>query len=205
MMKEFDKLIAVAQGIRNEAIKEYEEEIEELKNEISALKNFKNEKIGYEKEIEELKKFNNALKEKYSTMRLKELLGDFVITAFRVKKNYIPKPKCDKCDSKRQIHFKSPLGTDFTENCTCSNPSILYSIYEVKLLDFNVNKINEDEFEGFYERDCTNSCYDHYDYAGRVIRDKKDFQEYYDPFYVFFDKNICQEYCDMLNEKEQRK
>ena len=43
MMKEFDKLIAVAQGIRNEAIKEYEEEIEELKNEISALKNFKNE------------------------------------------------------------------------------------------------------------------------------------------------------------------
>lgn len=62
MMEEFDKLIAVAQGIRNEAIKEYEEEIEELKNEISALKNFKNEKIGYEKEIEELKKSNNALK-----------------------------------------------------------------------------------------------------------------------------------------------
>ena len=50
-MKEFDKLIAVAQGLRNEAINDYEEEIEELKNEISALTNFKNEKLDMKKKL----------------------------------------------------------------------------------------------------------------------------------------------------------
>ena len=82
-MKEFDKLIAVAQGIRNEAIKEYEEEIEELKNEIYALKNFKNEKIGYEKEIEELKKSNNALKEKYNN-NVQNIGLDYHLEATRI-------------------------------------------------------------------------------------------------------------------------
>lgn len=201
-MKDFDKLIAVAQDIRNEAAKEYEEEIKELKTEISALENFKNEKIKYEKEIKELKKSNDTLKEKYSTMRLKELLGDFVIKAFRVKKIYTPKPKCNMCDSNRQIHFKSPLGTEFVENCTCSKSTILYEVYEVNLLDFAVYKNNNREFEGYYELDETNTSYDHYDRCGSIIRDKTAFPNYYDFQAVFFDKKLCQAYCDMLSKKE---
>jgi len=37
-------------------------------------------------------------------------------------------PKCDKCDDKRQIHFKSPSGVDHYEPCSCSKKRATYDI-----------------------------------------------------------------------------
>lgn len=198
MMKDFDKLIAVAQDLRNEVAQEYEEEIKELKNEISSLKNFKNEKIKYEKEINELQEQLAKTEEKYRTRQVKKVLGEYVTTAFRVKRTYVPKPKCDKCDSKRQIHFKSPLGTDFVENCPCSMPNIIYDIYSVHLIDFTV--FNNDRLDCYYELDETNSSYDHYDRLGKIIRSEEDIPDYFDFRNTFFDKELCKKYCDELNK-----
>lgn len=55
-------------------------------------------------------------------------------------------PKCDKCDDKRRIHFKSPSGVDHCESCSCSKQMIVYDIIPANLsmIQSKVKKFRSD-------------------------------------------------------------
>lgn len=202
---EFDQQIEeFKDALREDVKRETLEEIERLQKELAELRDFKERKDEIEKEYrEKMRAAKIAAAEaehKWKNARLYALLGEYLVGGFTVKCEIIPGPKCSKCDANRRIHFKSPSGQDMSESCLCNVSVKRYIPVPIKLCRIDAGKFGrQDNF--MFTCDRTGGYFDYY-YAKNIVR-ALDHPEKIDTYSaMFLDKELCQKYCDWLNEKE---
>lgn len=215
---EFDKQVEEwKELLRNSVKKEYQDEMEQLRKENQELREIKNswsDKVReLEREKESAKRESNiAIKDaeiNAKRTRLYELLKPFLQKAYAVQYEYkYIHEKCDKCDEKGYVHFKSPSGRDMTEQCACRERKCFYFHIEVeefelsqfitkydKLSDFKIIYIyKRDKLSNGNEKDCfcsTSNIYNGQDFS--IINRWSGM--------IFFDKEDIQKYCDYLNKE----
>lgn len=223
---EFDQQVEeVKDTLRNSVKDEIKEKIAFLEKELEEVKEFRDEKKKfiqeYESKINEMKNEVDSVKrdvkeseEKWKKARLYQLLGDYLTVGWKIGYVFEYGEKCDKCDKDRRIHFTSPQGREYTEECQCAKGHYKYFPKEATLSKFYVRKKNfprsDDGKLDYYNRcytvtDCND--FDRYEFAECVYThsdnvDYKKVNVYYD---VFLNEEDCQKYCDWKNKQELKK
>lgn len=205
---------------------EFEQQIEEFKQSL-----LRSVKIEHVEEIERLRKENAELqatkkrmkeietehtvamrqfsldKQKYETelknKRIAELLGDYMLIGWYPSSHTIRKPKCNKCDQNRNIHFKSPSGKDYTEECsTCGGGVSFYEPEEIECYRFSQRKdyygSKLPPVEKYYMRK-TGINYDTFE-SNRSLYKGEPHEEINLRRVVFATPEECQKYCDWKNK-----
>lgn len=204
---EFDVEIESFKEALSKAIQQkFLDEMDELREENTSLREFRDNKARYERELRAIKdeyqrKMQDAERQAHSK-KLKDLLSTFAVVGYRAKPEYKKRPKCGQCDDNRKIHFVSPMGRKMTEDCSCAKSICTYSPKEVRLLKFYAGKeISDTYFEQTEDRD-----YDIYSLNAQIYdKNRKPFEDinYYST--VFLQEDDCQQFCDWLNEREALK
>lgn len=223
---EFDQQVEEFKDtLRNSVKDEIKEKIAFLEKELEEVKEFRDEKKKfiqeYESKINEMKNEVDSVKrdvkeseEKWKKARLYQLLGDYLTVGWKIGYVFEYGEKCDKCDKDRRIHFTSPQGREYTEECQCAKGHYKYFPKEATLSKFYVRKKNfpwsDDGKLDYYNRcytvtDCDD--FDRYESAECVYThsdnvDYKKVNVYYD---VFLNEEDCQKYCDWKNKQELKK
>lgn len=195
--------------LRASVKKEIQQEIESLKKENAELQDIKK---NWNKKVQELEKEKQNLQFAVSQAereakkaRLHELFADYTFPAYASQYKWeYKREKCDKCDSNGYIHYKTPLGRDARELCSCRARVITYSVIEVEMIKIKDTRLNDVTVYFSYDRK-EDSDEDEYTYCttSRIY----DGQEYnlldsYNGRVVFLNKEECQKYCDYLNTKQ---
>lgn len=123
--------MALIEAIKENVEQDIKQEMERLRKENAELQQYKQER----QEVEKIKnhyqlKLQTEIemyKRQLRTARLEELFGDHLVIGWAADWKAILPPKCDKCDSERYVHFKSPSGQDFKEPCECQKGTKKYS------------------------------------------------------------------------------
>lgn len=181
------------------------------------------EKLAYEcdkKLADELQKLENerkTLESKVKNMRIRELFGDYISTAWCVQRVYTDKPKCDKCNADRMIEYTTPRGKEQSELCECGEKLITYIVQPTDLMAIETElKWDEriytlayytagaiwsdgERIEESVKR--TSAVYEDI-FAGKTF---DEIPGYYYCELIFLDKTKCEEFCEYLNKKEQEK
>lgn len=183
--------------------KKFLDEMEALRKENEALREFREKKEEYDRELEEVKsEYRLKMRDAELTAnrkKLKELLRMFSVQGYRPNPNYLIGPKCDKCDDKRRIHFISPMGREMSEDCLCAKRKRHFSPNAVGLFSFEVG---EDIIGKCFERNDGRE-HDRYDYISALYGSENlDYEEINWYRAVFLNEADCQKYCDWLNSKE---
>jgi len=201
---EFDKKVdELKEELRKSVKQNIIDEIESLKKENAELQEFKHRKIEIENEH---KKFKNDMEckikesiQKIRSEKIADLFGEKFIVAWGVKNIRTERPKCDKCDKDRKIHFKSPSGKDYSEYCECANKNYTYEPEKFELIKFSETN-QSGEIHKYYSNSSDEEEY-------RIftnIYDGKSFDKTNSYNIMFLDKEICQKYCDWKNEKKDK-
>ena len=199
---------ALIDAIKNSVRDDIKQEMERLRKENAELQQYKKER----QEVENIKKFYESrfqnqveiYKRELRTAKIKELFGDYIGTAWGVGRNTILPPKCNKCDEKRLIHFKSPRGKELTEPCDCAYGKIVYEPIELSLMKIR-------DYEGnilryYYDKESRSEDSEYYDYTSYVYDGKTPFDKLISCWdIVFLDKGTCERYCEWKNEQEAKK
>ena len=223
---EFEMQIEEFKDSLRDAVKdEIKSEIESLKKQLIELEEFRDERDKliqeYEAKIRKVEReASDAVRaakeseEKCKKARLYQLLGDYLTVGWKVGYSWEYGEKCDKCDDKRKIHFTSPQGKEYEEDCQCAKRYYRYFPQEATLSKIYVKKKNfwNDDRVDFYNRyytveskadddyDCyyesTSSVYEHGDI---------DFEEVKSYNAVFLNEEDCQKYCDWKTAQELKK
>ena len=210
--------------LRNEVKDEIKKKIESLENELATLKEFRDEKNKfineYEAKIREIKREADTVKreakeseEKWKKARLHQLLGDYLTVGWRVDYKYEYGEKCDKCDDERKIHFTSPQGKEYTEDCQCAKRHYKYFPKEATLSKIYVKKKNfrwddkgETDFYNRYYIVENDDDYDKYSSSNTVYEHGDiDFTKVNSYYAVFLNEEDCQKYCDWKKAQELKK
>lgn len=212
---EYDEMVEeFKEKLRASVKQEIKDEIERLKSELEEIKVFRSERVKYYEALKEAQQKANRAEAEYKrkaelakrearSERAQELLRNISVVGYRPKAIYTDRPKCDKCDEHRKIHFKSPQGRECTEDCACATKIIRYEPCEAQLLRLTVN---DKSISSYYTRVEVGYDYDIYDCSASVWEKEEDSFEK-TPRYctVFLEEANCQAYCDWLNEKEAQK
>lgn len=203
---EFDRQIEeFKDALREDVKRETLEEIEQLQKELAELRDFKVRKDEIEKEYREKMRVAQIAaadaEHKWKNARLHTLLGEYLVGGFTVKCEFIQGPKCSKCDENRRIHFQSPSGRDMSERCLCDVSVKRHIPVPIELYRIDAGKsYGKDEFVFACEG---SSGYGDVYYARNIVRDL-DHPEKIDTYSaMFLDKELCQKYCDWLNDREK--
>lgn len=219
---EFDQQIEDFKKALRESVKEETKaEIASLKKELEELKEFKNKRhkfiADYEAQIREIKHHAESVEraakeseEKWKKARLHQLLGDYLVIGWEIGSTYELGEKCDKCDVNRKIHFTSPQGKPYSEDCKCATRYYSYfpkeatlSKFYVRKKDFRWNDNGETDYYNRYYTVVDDDEYDRYESANVVYSSSNvDFAEVNQYRAVFLRQEDCQKYCDWLNKKK---
>lgn len=201
---EFEEdLYAFKEALASSVKEKYLEKMNALEQENRELREFKDRQAEYKKELERIR-FNYEIKKQNAerdarSYRLRDLLKDFSVIGYRPINNPIKKPKCDKCDENRRIHFKSPSGKEFTEPCECANWNAHYEPRQVELFKFYAgNKLTD-----MYYTKQESEEYDRFDLHSNVCSSLSDvkLEELNSYYVVFLKEEDCKKYCEWLNER----
>lgn len=174
---------------------EFLNEMDRLRKENTELKEFKLKKAEYDSQLEKYKKIKKLeleqLRQVAEKKRLMDILKDnFIETAYypQCTRKY-KYDKCDKCDEYRLIHFKSPLGHDLSEPCSCSEMVDYWKPEECSIVRI------QSEFNSliFRYEDRNNS----------FIALKSDNKEYEYGSKIYRTIEECQKECDRLNKEKE--
>lgn len=192
---------ALIEAIKENVRQDIKAEIERLRKENAELQQYKQERQEYESRLQtEVEAYKRTLRQG----KIKELFGDYIGTGWGVRRNTILPPKCDKCDEKRLIHFKSPRGKELTELCDCAFGKVVYKPIELTLIEFS--KYRDEIIRYFVDRDHTTENYWEYEDATSDIYDgKTPFEDLNCWEIVFLDKETCERYCAWKTEQEAKK
>ena len=201
------------EGLRKTVKEEILNEMAHLRKENEELQEVKEnfDKIKQEYKDKE-RQFNIKEDEMMRTLARKKI--EELITIADVKKEiyflegksgYVP--KCNKCDDKRLIHFKSPSGKDCTEPCPVCGKS--YYMYFVKPVDSISIEFNTDpciRSRVYYKRrDCFSDSTTYTNYTNQDILDGNPDEfdyEHFNQYYIAFEsKELAQQICDRINKK----
>lgn len=206
---------------------EYLDEMERLRKENEELRPFRDAKRRYENRLKELKAEYDRKIEAAELNAKRTLMHDLFdenkLTAWKAGYRYIEEPKCDKCDSNRKVHFKSPSGKDLTEDCACSRKILFYEPKESYLVRFNI-KMNAKAGNQDSSYPPDRPLYRYYaprDTSSNEVEFRWDFDEEYGSVRyaddlntsfdtlnryeaVFLNYDRCKAYCDYLNDKREK-
>lgn len=194
---------AIKEGVRQDI----KAEMERLREENAELQQYKKER----QEVENIKKWYEsrlqteveAYKRTLRQGKIKELFGDYIGTGWGVGCNTVLPPKCNKCDEKRLVHFKSPSGRELTEPCDCAHGKIVYEPIELTLIGFS--KYGDEIIRYFIDRDRSSENYWEYEDATSNIYDgKTPFEDLICWRIVFLDKETYERYCAWKTEQEAK-
>ncbi len=212
------------QSLRDAVKEEIKDKIASLEKELEDLKKFKNERhkfiADYEAQIREIKHHAESVErsakeseEKWKKARLHQLLGDYLVIGWKIGYTYELGEKCNKCDEDRKIHFTSPQGKPYSEECKCATRYYTYfpkeatlsKIY-VRKKDFSWNDNGETDFYNRYYTVTDADEYDRYESTDEVYTSSDvDFEKVNQYRAVFLKKEDCQKFCDWLNQKVKEK
>ena len=200
---EFDLQIEEFKDSLMRSVKEeYQKEMEKLREENARLQEIKknwDEKVReLEKEKTNLRIAQRDAEQNAKKERLRGLLDIFTKQAWGFKYDYeYIRDKCDKCDERGYIHYKSPQGRDVKEECDCRKRKIIYSPKEAEVVGFR--EFNKNIHVSFvYQQNSSNDEYKTTDH----IYNGEDFDKIKDYFgMVFLNKDDCQRFCDYMNQK----
>lgn len=139
--------------IEDSVKKKYEKQIQDLKDELSELKNFRDDYDKYADEMHslerQLEETKNRIHSEAANMRLKDIIEAASKPCYGISLNsrYVY-DKCDKCDNERYIHFNSPSGRDMKEPCKCSEIVFEYSVEPAYLFSINTYDYQDSEIKG---------------------------------------------------------
>lgn len=194
--------------------KDLTDELERLRKENAELRQYRDEHNSYERKVRDLEykcalAIENAQKEA-KRARLHELLGDNLAVGYMIASNNKRKPKCDKCDEYRRIHYKTPMGRDAIESCECDDYERFYEVKETELIQIHIRKTNgwntQENIYKYYRH--VRNTYDDkadendYDYV-TIVYNGQSFENIKNSYYgtVFLNKDECQEFCDWMNKQ----
>lgn len=205
---------------------EFLDEMEKLRKENEELRPFRDNKYAIDNKLREMEaacerriaQAEQAAKE----LTFEQLWGANRLRAWKVSKKMVLPEKCDKCDSNRKIHFKSPSGKELTEPCVCAEGHWEYFPEELFMVRFSIRPdaavgtagrqagARETIYRWYSPRHFNSETgtwefYHDEDLganerrrADDVKTDFKDLNEYWD---VFTNYARCQAYCKYLQEK----
>lgn len=202
--------IEYQQKMKDALLESVRQEIEQIKKENGSLKVsnkvLRDQISGISQREKQLEIDKQNLERQVRRERLSSLMKDFEIVMYRVDTIYPLPPKCDKCNEKRQIEFKSPSGKDMTEYCSCNTGKIFYAPQEYICKEFRVDR-NDGAMRMWYKENHEKD-YDWYGYEGSDLAKVvyKDGMNYEDLDRDIFFKSIeeCQKYCNWLNENSDK-
>lgn len=218
---EYDIMVEEFKDELRKSVKtEIQEEIKSLRQQLDELKEFRDNRtklihehevaiLAMQTEVAKAQREAKESEEKWKKARLYQLLGDYLTVGWKVGYKWEYGEKCDECDKDRRIHFFSPSGREYTEECQCAKRYYEYFPQEVTLSKMYVRKKNfhyydngqfdyhnryytvkqEDEFD-IYE---TSDVYEHGDVDFETININRA---------VFLNEEDCRKYCDWKNERE---
>jgi hypothetical protein len=218
---EFDEKVEEFKDYLRQSIKEEtKNEIEKLRKENESLQEIKRNWDNLVKEYEDKKReLGYKIREcesKAASKRLETLFEETGMNVIMYKPDYnhVYGKKCNKCDDDRYIHFSSPSGKDYIEDCECAKTFLRFSPQEFRLVEFRRNRYRGEKpmlfwFERYktYSDDYDGYTYESSDVENHVYESKDNFDELYETYgqysrgLYFKTKEDCQKYCDWLNEK----
>ncbi len=104
----FEELKRIILGTLKEEVKA---ELEALRKENEELRPYKEDRTRMERELMQVRAdCVRKIKEAQEAARnstFESLLGEHLVQAWKVGREYLKPPKCDKCDGSRKLHFTS--------------------------------------------------------------------------------------------------
>lgn len=209
---EFEMMVNELRATLLKSVKEeYINEMDRLREENKELqeikKNFEQIKRDYEKKKREVATEYEVKKSQVRRERLSELMQDCEVELYTVGSASKYKPKCDKCDKDRKIHFKTPSGKDTFEMCECSSRIHIYEPIPTLISSFSIRngkgyawyKVQDrgrhDEYLTYYEDSISGS---------ELITSEEQFDDkVYSYKTLFQTEELAQKYCDWKNENDK--
>lgn len=204
-------------NLKNSVKEDITKEMSYLKEENARLKkivdNIDSAQRNIDRQKRELEISTKKAVDSAKRLALEELIEPMKQTYWDIAYSYEKLPKCDKCDDKRRREYTTPLGRKEYESCTCDvghrtyipNELTLYSVFKhdkelIGYYNFKGSTYENDslQYYGFWDDEINESK--RYDKA--LISTKEDFPNYSRFQSVFATKEICQEYCKLLQQKE---
>lgn len=135
-------VLELKEHLRDSVRQEVANEISELKDKLAELKEVESKWDEKCREVEaeryQLQQAKRDAEKMAKQCRLSELMESIEHEAWTVRGHYeYVKPKCDKCDKDRRIHFKSPMGREMTEECECAKRKYIYEVKPIRLFKIN--------------------------------------------------------------------
>lgn len=225
---EFDEMIYdLKRSLKNQVRQEIKDKIERLEKEIEELREFRDKKNEYDTKMRDmeykLKMANQDVEEKARRMKYNDFIKVAQSPAWCIdgKYEYI-KDKCDKCDDRRRLHFKSPSGKDFEEDCPyCSQKKYIsrpvegvlvqlehvdkYYSSNAEFADVQFSYLVPESFKRKYgkeDHDCSWITTISKVYNG----EKFSYDNRYSLMHTYFrNKETCEKACEFLNNEDNKK
>ena len=212
---EFDeKCEELKDYLRDSVTKELKEKLETLQKENEHMKDIVDNYDAKIRELETAKekfKFDernlrDKIKSEVRRERLSKLLEDFQTTLYQVRNVGVEQPKCDKCDTNRNVEFFSPSGRRYSEPCQCAKRLPYYAVDPSDCAEF---RMLDGKLCGWYSRRELSNDEDYYhnaQYVADKMYDGRDFASIDNYYNVYFrDEATAQKYADWLNDNECKK
>lgn len=199
-------------------------EMDELKRELAALKEFEVNRQKYDNEMTslkyKLKVAEESVEKRAAKMRLKDVMALIEEPAYLIDYKFEDTvDKCDKCDDERIIHFYAPSGREYTEPCPyCNKRKMVYYPVEGRLLSISSKKFEhyeKPEMQGielsyvipdYYLEKCLNCEKDELYYEVSRVYNGEDLSncDIYSLKRMYY-RSIeeCQKVCNYLNKEEE--
>ena len=197
--------------LRKNVRDEYVKEMTRLKKENEELqdvrKNWAQIQMEYRLKEEKFNRETSDIKRELARKRIDELttIADFSEHIYVIDYKDGRVPKCDKCDDNRQIHFTSPSGRDFREDCpVCGKRYCIYYPKPVDAIKIRFSKDTPFKSEVWAIK--------HEAYGDSVIYKKENvwkgtveefnIDDYHTVRHTCFEsKELAQKICDRINKK----
>jgi hypothetical protein len=206
---EFDLMFNELKANLTKSIKdEYITEMERLRKENAALQevksNFNEIKNDYDRKKRELEYEYQNLKSNVRRERLNELLKDLEVELYTIGSTSKSKPKCNKCDEKRRIYFKTPSGKETYEMCECDKRIAIYEPIPTLISSFSIRNGKGCAWYKVRDRGKYDEYLEYYDdsISGQeLVTDESQFDtEKYAYRTLFKTEELAQKFCDLKNK-----
>lgn len=197
------------EGLRKTVKKEILDEMARLKKENEELqdvrKNFEQIKQDYERKKKHFEDEEHNLTYTLARKKINELieLADLHQECYYIDTVYGYVPKCDKCDEKRKIYFKSPSGRNCEEECpVCGKYWCKYvakPISSIRLHFDNNPNIKCEVIYTWHDNWGDSTSYTNKNIYNGTI-DDFDIKTYNRYYTVFSSKELAEQVCDKLNK-----
>ena len=209
-----EQVDALKDAIRDSVKSEILEEMNRLRAENEKLQgikeHFEEVKKDYEKKKDECDRIARNAEYNAKKMRLTDLMKDHKVIKWKITWEYVYGPKCDKCDSDREVEVKLPSGRIVKDSCGCKTDRKRYYYPKRYILSEFTDRHRDGRITAHYsEKNSYNEKDTYYELYTCTVCDKftddkkkKAIENLSDEVksILFNEEEECQEVCDRLNK-----